>query len=249
VKKIPLTKESLKTFLQVLNYLSKTNKDVSIENGHIRQRSNTIHSVFDIDCTSVLGDANIKMTNIGSKEKLLTIFKKQMVDVDIYIDKDEYIFTDGTSALSFKKPYKVINDFITETELDEIINPTQCIRVSKYSVSKQLLERINNWSIGLESEYLKVVFEKDKISVKLEMKEKVQSVVGTLLTINTLDYNELKGDCSFPIAPFNIDTNNFDMEFWYNAEKEILFIKLGTNIGVTNIIPISVWAGVKLERP
>ena len=80
---IVLETEEYNDFLRCLINLREICNDVDIRGGYIRQRSNDLTSIFEMDLTSLIGDSQIPITNLKKKLDLLKTFSGQSVTIEI----------------------------------------------------------------------------------------------------------------------------------------------------------------------
>ena len=80
---INLNEEEYNDFLRCLTNLKEICNDVDIRDGVIRQRSNDLTSVFEMNLSPIINDASIPITNLKKKLDLLKTFVGQEVTIEI----------------------------------------------------------------------------------------------------------------------------------------------------------------------
>ena len=87
--RIEFDSEDFNTFLRCLMNLKEICNDVDIRGGMIRQRTNDLTSVFEMDLTSLITDAAIPITNLKKKLDLLKTFAGQDVALETHEGETE----------------------------------------------------------------------------------------------------------------------------------------------------------------
>ena len=87
--RIEFDSEDFNTFLRCLINLKEICNDVDIRSGIIRQRTNDLTSVFEMDLTSIIGDVALPIAGLKKRLDLFKTFTGQNVVCEITVGENE----------------------------------------------------------------------------------------------------------------------------------------------------------------
>ena len=236
---IQLGKDKFSTFVSILKVFGQQCTDLWIKNGLVCQTSDRRSSIIVSDLTSLVGDANILVSNIISKTSLLEPFKKQGTDMDLIIDENMYIFKDSYSAIEIGVPAEryMQNAFMEDRVLQQKLDINEGERIFRYEISKFLLDRLTALANGLSATMVMVDFIDNKAIFRISVRNLASPTVGKLITLDELEC-PVTGMCTYPIAPFMLGSDSVDASCYYQNNRQNLILKLDIKIGG---LPIIIW--------
>lgn len=242
---IEIPSEEFSKFASILGIVSKMCTDLTIKDGIICQSSDRRSSILNIDVNSILGESTILISGVSSKVDLLEPFRKQAVDMKLYISDKYYSFRDEYSKLEFIKPMEeyINNKFISSEELQSKLMIDREGSIFEYQVSKFLLERLIALHRGLSASTIRFEFSGNKADVVVSASDNPSTTtIGKLVTIENLS-KDVNGICVFPIQPFLLGGDHVNIEGIFRGDGENILLKLNTDI---DEIPINIWCIAKL---
>lgn len=162
--RIEFDSEDFNTFLRCLTNLKEICNDVDIRNGTIRQRTNDLTSVFEMDLTSLITNAAIPITNLKKKLDLLKTFAGNDVALEIEegeTESDSYFtLSDDVSSIKFLFPALEFmdNKYMSEEERDNIFLLDEEEIMLNDSLSSVVSERIRIITDNFNTQSLQVKF-------------------------------------------------------------------------------------------
>lgn len=171
VTTIDMDAEEYNDFLRCLINLREICNDIDIRGGEIRQRSNDLTAIFELDMKPLLNDANLPISNLKKKLDLLKTFAGQEVTVEIYEAETEsesyFIISDSQSSIHINFPSLEFmdNKYMTTDELENIFNLDEEDMVLHSDLSSVVTDRINIITANFNTQAIKVEFEDDSASI------------------------------------------------------------------------------------
>ncbi|HUU87775.1 MAG TPA: hypothetical protein VMX17_08490 [Candidatus Glassbacteria bacterium] len=179
--RIEFDSEDFNTFLRCLTNLKEICNDVDVRNGMIRQRTNDLTSVFEMDLTSLITNAAIPITNLKKKLDLLKTFAGNDVALEIHDGETEsdsfFIISDEVSSIKFLFPALEFmdNKYMTEEERDNIFLLDENELVLHNELSTVVSERIKVITDNFNTQSLQVKFSGDKAMIAASTQSKDQT--------------------------------------------------------------------------
>ncbi len=234
--------------MDILALMGRSCDDLTVKNGIIRQMSNRRSTIFEIDCSEILGENNVMLSATNMKEKLLIPFRKQSVDMTLGIDDDGFVFHDDCSKLRFKKPVPgyISNKFMKQEELDARIDMANNAHVIGGKLEKHILDRVCAWTDTLSATQIRVDFSDDKAIFSVRPSDSANTTLGTLLILDGLE-EELDGFCGYDAEPFQINVDKFDVEFYKQQSGNVL-MKMTSFMDSEEKVPITIWGASAMKE-
>ena len=188
--------------IRIISMFDGLCNDLIINEGIIRQRSNDKISVFDIDMRPILEEITLPLSNFKQKLELLKTFIGQ--EVTISANDTDFTIADQHSSLKVKYPNPdfIDNKFITEKDLESVVDTSKENFILETSISKIISERIKTYAKTFNMWDLILVFEGETAKILIETEAKDQSALF-LSGIPTNKQLEFYTDVS--VIPFIID--------------------------------------------
>ena len=182
---VDLNKDKFSAFMSVLQMMKYSCQDLYIRNGKISQINSKKSMFFEIDLTPILGDANLVIGGITSKFDILSMFKKQGVDVFLDISSTGYTFRDAQSKIHNKRP---IESFLEQTsmttqQIQDRIQIDTNRRIFSYVWQKRMLDRIMGFAKSLATPVIRVECLGDTIVCKTQSLDNASTTQIDLLTL------------------------------------------------------------------
>lgn len=180
VTTIEMDAEEYNDFLRCLINLREICNDIDIRGGFIRQRSNDLTAVFELDMTPLVNEVNLPISNLKKKLDLLKAFAGQEVKIEVTEGETEsesfFIISDAQSSIRFLFPSLdfLDNKYMTEQELDNIFNLEEDDLVLHSDISNVVTERINVITTNFNTQAIRVQFENDTASITASTQSKDQ---------------------------------------------------------------------------
>lgn len=221
-------------FLRCLTNLKDVCNDVDIRNGIIRQRSNDLTSIFEIDLNPIIpGGVSFALTDLKRKLDLLKSFAGQEVSLDIISGTGGYFsFADTYSKLKFISPSMdyIDNKFIEEDELERMFNLSEDDLILEHSIPGILTERIRNITQIFNTDAIQVTFDGESASIKsaTQAKDQFADFINDIMTNMVLE------NCSalLPTIPFGIEHDNeIQFKMYKDPNNDISFNNFETTLG------------------
>lgn len=167
--KVTLDEKQWKSFCKTLQGLGKQCNDADINDGVIRQRSNDVGAIFEVDMTAMLGSSTFTIPNIKGK---LNILKNLTGQVSIEADQNKVLFSDGDASYNMPAADQnyLDNKFMSKQVLDSILpsESQQATPLLKTKIEKKNLKRMRNAVSTFHINTYKVVFEGHSASIIVE---------------------------------------------------------------------------------
>lgn len=234
VKSISMSSTSFETFLRCVSLMQDICTDIDIHQGFIRQRSNDLQTIFEIDLTTIIDDFTFPILQVKDKLSLLKLFRGN--DVQLNLVENEYFeLSDDFSKFVFRIPDAEYKDnvFMSDNELsslfelfnDDIIMSTNI----NFTVSNRIkvvkdVYNINNIFVELNG---------DNASIYAKTESGDQSATFLSEIITEKEMNALSPQT---LIPFTIDHDG-DIELnMYNYESDKSINKFSTSIESVDIV-------------
>lgn len=239
--RIEFDSEDFNTFLRCLMNLKEICNDVDIRNGWIRQRTNDLTSVFEMDLTSLITDAAIPITNLKKKLDLLKTFAGQDVAIEIHEGETEsdsyFIISDEQSSIKFLFPALEFmdNKFMSEDERDNIFLLDEDELILHNELSTVISERIRIITDNFNTQSLQVKFSGDTAMISAatqskDQKAKFKSEISTNI--------EFDGDYTSNLSavPFCIEhDSDLDFKMFKDPNQNLTYNQIKTDLGTVEI--------------
>jgi hypothetical protein len=139
---VVLGDDDYKNLLRCLNILKESCNDADIVNGVIRQRSDDLSVLIEIDLRGVLEELSIPLTNLKQKTKLIEYFSDE-VSISMS-DESDIKIVDSYSSIKFTNAGSsfVDNPFVDDNEFADIFPLNQDELILECELSEILVERI-----------------------------------------------------------------------------------------------------------
>jgi hypothetical protein len=238
--RISLEAEQYNDFIRCLLNLKDVCNDVDIRNGIIRQRTNGNISIFEIDVTSMVGDASVAIIDLKQKLDLLKTFQGQDVDLEIIEptpgDPGSFTFSDQYSSLKIVLPTPefVDNKFMTEEELRSIFDSSEEDLIFEYDIPQLITDRVSVITTSFNVKSIRVDFDGDKVQVSAatQSKDQLATFVSDLETNMELE----KSSAYISVIPFSID-HDTDIQFkmYKDPNQDVSLNNFSTQLGEIDI--------------
>jgi hypothetical protein len=219
-------------FLRCLFILKDICNDVDIRNGFIRQRTNDIATIFEIDLTSIISNMNLPISELKNKLDILKCFSGG--EVSIQTDDESYIISDQYSLIKIKNPILEFmdNKFITQEELSRVISPNQDDLILSTQISKMISDRMRIISSSFHINSIQTVFngELASISCSTQSKDNYAKFVNDIVSNKELNHTS-----NLVITPFVIDHDG-DITFeMFDSGNNVVINTFATTVGSINL--------------
>ena len=235
---VGMNSEAYLNFLKCVTNLKEHCNDIDIREGFVRQRTNDKSSIFEIDMTPILGQSSFVISDLRKKLDLLRIFAGQG-DVNIYIERDHFIFSDQYSSIKFISPSLqfVDNKYMTQEELHKVFIMNEEDLILDFEMSNVITERIRVTTTNFNILAIQVAFDGESASIMAATQAKDQFAKF----VDGITTNVIMEKCSANLTtiPFSIE-HDVDVKFKMFKEPDhpITLNVLKTAIGDT---PINVY--------
>lgn len=234
---IVLDQETYKVFLRNISLLKDLCTDINIVGGFIRQRTNSVSAIFEIDLSEMLGDVEMRLPTLKQKIDLLEIFQDSD-EVTIEITDEAYLFSDEFSKLEFLKPRTdwMMNPYITTEELNSMFNLLPEDQILSWQITEQMSFRIDRIAKNFNISSLIFTFSGESALVECSTQAKDQSavVMRDIVTDKVLNCFS-----SLPIIPFVIDHDG-EIEFkMFNDSDEKCTNRASAYVGDVKVVVYS----------
>ncbi len=198
---IDLNKDKFAAFMSILQMMKYSCQDVFIRGGKISQINSKRSMFFHIDLTPIFGNADLVIGGIASKFEILSMFRKQGVDVCLDILDTVYVFRDALSKIYNKKPIEAFleNTAMSEDTVREKLKVKYDKRIFQYSWQKRVLDRIMIYAKSLATPVIRVEFMGSTILCKAQS---LDSAATTQVDVVTLEDEVDDSTIKDLVAPF-----------------------------------------------
>lgn len=239
--RIVLESEEYNDFLKCLFNLKEICNDVDIRNGMIRQRSNDLISVFEMNLTSIINDINIPISNLKKKLDLLKTFTGSSVTIEIEEGESEsesyFIISDDQTSIKFLFPSIEFmdNKIMSEEELENIFNLNEEDLILNNQISSLITDRIRVITDNFNTQAIRIDFNNDKASISAATQSKDQLAIFKEDIPMNIDF-ERQCISNLSTIPFSIEHDtDLDFKMYKDPDQDIALNKISTELGSVDI--------------
>ena len=235
---VNLDSEQFNDFLRCLTNLKEVCNDVDIREGVIRQRSNDLTSVFEMDLSPLLTNITLAITDLKKKLDLFKTFQNQDVSIQI-VDNEEssyFVFSDQYSSIKFISPTLdfMDNKWMSDEELQNIFNMTEDELILESDISSIITDRIRLITDNFNTQAIQIIFNGEEASIVASTQSKDQFakfIEG--ITTNVVFENS---SSVLSTIPFSID-HDTDVEFkmYKDPNQPVSLNNIKTTLGDIDI--------------
>jgi hypothetical protein len=241
VTTIEMNAEKYNEFLRCLINLREICNDIDIRNGIIRQRSNDLAAIFELDMTPILNDINLPISNLKKKLDLLKTFAGQSIDLEIFEGETEsesyFTISDEQSSIRFLFPSLdfLDNKFVNEDELNNIFNLEEDDLILHADLNSVVTERINIITMNFNTPAIKVEFEGDMAAITAATQSKDQ-VAKFQVEIPTNIHFDRDYFSNLSTIPFSIEhDDDLSFKMYKDQNQNISLNNIKTKLGSVNV--------------
>ena len=238
---INLNEEEYNDFLRCLTNLKEICNDVDIRDGVIRQRSNDLTSVFEMNLSPIINDASIPITNLKKKLDLLKTFVGQEVTIEIVEGETEseshFIVSDDQSSIKFLFPALEFmdNKMMTQEELDNIFNLDEEDLILANDLSSVITERIRVITDNFNTQAIQVKFENDNATISAITQSKDQFAKFKSDIPCNIDFGGIYNS-NLSTIPFGIEhDSDLNFKMYKDPDQNVSLNKITTDLGSVDI--------------
>lgn len=238
---INLEEEEYNDFLRCLTNLKEICNDIDIRGGMIRQRSNDLTSVFEMNLTSIINEASIPITNLKKKLDLLKTFVGQSVTIEIVEGETEsesyFTVSDEQSSIKFLFPALEFmdNKMMTQEELDNIFSLDEEDLILTNDLSSVITERIRIITDNFNTQAIQVKFENDSASISAVTQSKDQFAKFKNDIPTNIDFGGTYTS-NLSTIPFGIEhDSDLDFKMYKDPDQNVSLNKITTELGSVSI--------------
>lgn len=238
---INLDAENYNDFLRCLTNLKEICNDVDIRGGTIRQRSNDLTSIFEINMNSLIEDVNIPISNLKKKLDLLKTFAGQEVSIEIVEGETEsesyFIISDSQSSIRFLFPSLdfMDNKYMTAEELENIFDLNEEDLILHDDLTTVVTDRISITTANFNTQAIQVKFQDDKASISAATQSKDQIAKFKNDIPTNINFN---GNYSSNLStiPFSIEHDtDLNFKMYKDPDQNVSLNKIETELGSIEI--------------
>jgi hypothetical protein len=237
-----LDSEQYSDFLKCLLNLKEICNDVDIRGGMIRQRSNDLSCIFEMNLAPIINEANIPITNLKKKLDLLRVFVGQDVKFKIVEGESEsdsyFTISDDESSIKFLFPAIEFmdNKIISQKELDNIFNVDDEDLILENDLSSVVTERIKVVTENFNTQAIQMKFKNDQASITATTQSKDQTAkFKTEIPINiNFEGNYIS---NLSTVPFSIDYDEEKLNFkmYKDPKQNVALNRIEAELGDVKI--------------
>jgi len=236
-KSITMVEKSYEEFLKCLTNLRDICNDIDVREGMIRQRSNDLISVFELDLKILLEDSTFAISDLKTKLEILKTFSGQDEIVIDIVSEGNYInFSDQYSSVKFQLPTLEFldNKFMTTEERDKIFVLNEEDMILECDLENIITDRIRVITAAFNTKAIQVSFDGEEASISAITQGKDQS--AKFLSGITTNIVLENSSSNITTVPFIIEHDS-DIEFkmFKDANQALSLNKFSTNIGDVDI--------------
>jgi len=240
---IEIDAEKFNDFLRCITNLKEICNDVDIRDGIIRQRSNDLTSVFEMDLSSLLENAtvSIPITNLKKKLDLLKTFAGRSVVIEVVEGETEsesyFIISDDESSIKFLFPSIEFmdNKFMSEDELENIFSLQEEDIILDDTLTSIITERIRIITDNFNTAAIQVKFVGSEASIVAATQSKDQFAKFKTDIGTTIDFG---GNyvSNLSTIPFSIEhDDNVKFKMYKDPNQNVSLNKIETTLGEIKI--------------
>ena len=239
--RVEFDSEDYNTFLRCLTNLKEICNDVDIRVGVIRQRTNDLTSVFEMDLTSLLESATLPITNLKKKLDIFKSFAGQDVAIEIHEGETEsesyFVLSDDQTQIKFLFPALEFmdNKFMTEEERDGIFLLDEDELMLSDELNTVISERIRIITLNFNTQSLQVCFEEDKATIMASTQSKDQTAKFKSEIPTNIEF-EGTYISNLSAVPFCVEHDtNLDFRMFKDPNQNLAYNQIRTALGEVNI--------------
>lgn len=239
--RIELSGEKFNDFIRCLTNLKDKCNDVDIKDGFIRQRSNDLTSVFEMDLTSLIETATIPLSNIKNKLELFKTFVGQDIVIDIVEgateDESYYTVADTISSIKFNFPLLEFmdNKYMSQEELYNIFDLNDEDLILNTDLVSSITEKIKTVAFIFNTPAIQIKFNNSQAAISAATQSKDQYAVFK----KEIEMNmEFTGNYSSNLStiPFTIEHDNkLVFKMYKDPTQNVSLNKISSTLGDVNI--------------
>jgi len=236
-KSITMSEKSYEEFLKCLTNLKDICNDIDVREGIIRQRTNDLISVFELDLKVLIEDSTFAISDLKTKLEILKTFSGQdEIVIDIVSEGNHINFSDQYSSVKFKLPTLdfLDNKFMTVEERDKIFVMEEEDLILECDLESIITDRIRIISAAFNTKAIQVSFDGEESSISAITQGKDQSAKFLSgITTNIILENS---SSNITTVPFVIEhDSDIVFKMFKDPDKPISLNKFSTNIGDVDI--------------
>jgi len=242
-KKLVLGTDEFNYFLRCLGNLRDVCNDADIQNGILRQRSNDMTIIYEMDMKEILQDVSLPISDIKRKIDLLKVFSgSSEITIDIRQDKDEsksfYIIGDDVTQIKFVFPARdfLDNTFVPEEELNNIFLFQDENLILDDDLQSLVAERIRVISDNFNVVSVQIRIQEDgqaKITAATQASDQFATLKDDITANMTFEEEVF---INLSTIQFNLDCDGgFNLKVYKDPKENITLNKLSTELGSVKI--------------
>jgi len=236
-KTISLNEKSYEEFLKCLLNLKDICNDIDVREGIIRQRSNDLISVFELNLQSLVEESDFAVSDLKTKLEILKTFAGQdEVNLEINTDENFISFSDQYSSVKFQLPTLdfLDNKFMSVEELGKIFNMTEEDLILECDLETIITDRIRVITSAFNTKAIQVSFEGEEASISAITAGKDQS--AKFLSGITTNIVLEESSSNITTVPFTIEhDSDIVFKMFKDPNQPISLNMFSTNIGDVDI--------------
>lgn len=239
--RIDFDSEDFNTFLRCLINLKEICNDVDIRTGWIRQRTNDLTSVFEMDLTSLINTTTIPITNLKKKLDLLKTFAGHDVIIEIHEGETEsdsyFIVSDDQTSIKFSFPSLEFmdNKYMSEQERDNIFLLDEDELMLHDQLNNVISERIRIITDNFNTQSLQIKFVNDKATIIASTQAKDQTAKFKTDIPTNIEFDG-KYTSNLSAVPFCIEHDtDLDFKMHKDPNQDLAYNQIKTDLGSVNI--------------
>jgi len=230
---VTIHQKDFSNFCRCLALLKDECNDVQIQAGVLRQRSNLRESIFKMDLSPLVGDADIIISNIKQKLPMLKQLSQQG-EVKIITADNDLSFIGKRSKFKFNNPRidYLDNKFMPDEEFRNLFTLVEDSLIVEYPFEKDICQLMKTTSKQFNIVSFQMLFQGDtaEISASTSSKDQ-QSKLESGIPVK----KHLKGFLNIVTTPFLIDHDEEILLKMYTIEESIFINKFSTTVGKVNM--------------
>jgi len=235
--------EQFNTFLRCLSNLKGICNDVDIRGGIIRQRTNDLTSVFEIDLTTLIGNVAIPITNLKNKFDILKTFAgRDVVNIEIFEADTEsesyYIIRDDQYAIKTNFPSLdfMDNKYMSEDERDGIFLLDDEEMILHTQLSSMDTDRVRVVVDNFNTKSIQFRFENDKAMFGTSTQSKDQKATFKSDIPINVEFGENAYISNLSAIPFCIEHDNqLDFKMFKDPQQNMTYNKIKTELDIVDV--------------
>ncbi len=238
---VTLQQEQYDEFIRCLQILKDSCTDVDIRNGQIRQKTNDVSVIFDMNLSEIISELNFPLSNLKQKLDILKCFINQEVTLSELPEERSFGFSDQFSNLKIKNTSLdfLDNKFITNDDLNAMFTLQEEDLILECTINRTISNRMKVISQNFSSTSFEVSIENNEAKISSKTQAKDQSVV--FIQNITTNKSIESSICNLVPIPFIVEHDG-DIEFKMyivDYERKTVLCKFKTLIGSIDIVMYS----------